>query len=388
MAISRDYTNELNALKKWFPVVAITWARQVWKTTFLIEQFPDYEYFNLESPDTLSMIEQDPGQFLRSKSHIIIDEIQKCPILFSYLLEIVDTRKIMADFIISGSENLLLSEKISQSLAWRAWYLRMNAFSFQELQSQNLLSDDYVQQIFKGFLPIIYDREIDPVRYYNEYIATYLERDVRQIKNVQNLDLFRKFVSLLAGRIWQMINYQSLINDVWIDEKTVKSWISVLEASYITFKLHPYYDNFGKRYIKSPKIYFMDTGLACRLLKISSVEELKNHNMIGNLFENMIIAEIMKQINIHWNWEECYFYRDSNQKEVDLIIDKANTQIPIEIKSSGSYNQDFEKWIKYRKELNSNNPKKHPENWFIIYTGKSIDLWTTKVLNRKEFQYL
>ena len=197
MAINRDYTNELNALKKWFPVVAITWARQVWKTTFLIEQFPDYEYFNLESPDTLSMIEQDPGQFLRSKSHIIIDEIQKCPILFSYLLEIVDTRKIMADFIISGSENLLLSEKISQSLAWRAWYLRMNAFSFQELQSQNLLSDDYVQQIFKGFLPIIYDREIDPVRYYNEYIATYLERDVRQIKNVQNLDLFQSFVLML-----------------------------------------------------------------------------------------------------------------------------------------------------------------------------------------------
>ena len=387
MVIQRSYIDELDELKKWFPVVAVTWARQVWKTTFLREQFPDYEYYNLETPSVLSMVEKDPETFLKQRSHIIIDEIQKCPILFSCLLEIVDERKIMADFIISWSENLLLSEKISQSLAGRAWYLRMNPFSFQELQNNNLLSDDYVEQIFKWFLPIIYDRGINPIRYYDEYIATYLERDVRQIKNIQDLDLFRKFIALLAGRIGQMVNYQSLSDDVWVEQKTIKRWISILEASYLTFKLHPYYDNFWKRYIKSPKIYFMDTGLACRLLKINSVEELRNNSMIWNLFENMIVAEIVKQININWTLEECYFYRDSNQKEVDLIIDKANSQIPIEIKSSGSYNRDFEKWINYWKELNRNNNKKHPEDWFIIYTWKTIDYWDTKIINWKDFKY-
>ena len=387
MSLQRDYIKELNELKRWFPVVAVTGARQVWKTTFLKEQFPEYKYFNLESPDTLSYVESDPWKFLRTNSHIIIDEIQKCPILFDYLLEIVDSRKIMADFIISGSENLLLSEKISQSLAWRAWYLVMNAFSFWELQNNNMLSDDFAEQIFKWFLPVIYDRDISPVRYYDEYIATYLERDVRQIKEVQNLDLFRKFVALLAGRIGQMINYQSLSDDVWVDERTIKRWISILEASYLTVKLQPYYENFWKRYIKSPKIYFMDTGLACRLLKIGSVEELRNHHMIGNLFENMIVAEIIKQLNINWYWEECYFYRDSNQKEVDLIIDKANSQIPIEIKSSGTYNKDFEKWIRYWKELNRNNDKKHPEAWFVIYTWKTTDYWDTKIINWRNFRY-
>ena len=387
MVIKRDYTTELNELKKGFPIIALTGARQVGKTTFLKEQFPEYEYYNLETPSTLSMIERDPETFLRNKSHIILDEVQKCPLIFSCLLEIVDDRKIMADFILSGSENLLLSEKISQSLAGRAGYLRMNPFSFQELQNQNLLSDDFCEQIFKGFLPTIYDRAMSPIKYYDQYIATYLERDVRQIKNVQNLDTFRKFVSLLAGRIGQMINYQSLVNDIWIDEKTVKSWISILEASFLVFKLYPYYENFGKRYIKSPKIYFMDTGLACRLLRINSVEELRNNTMIGNLFENMIVAEIKKQLNILWYGEECYFYRDSHQKEVDIIIDKANTQIPIEIKSSGTYSKDFEKGISYWKELNKNNQKKQPEKWWIIYTGKSIDLWDINVINWKDFRY-
>lgn len=385
MIITRKYLERLNVLRKWFPVVAITWARQVWKTTFLKEQFPDYKYYNLESPDTLEEVENDPWRFLKTQSHIIIDEIQKCPILFSYLLEIVDTRKVMADFIISWSENLLLSEKISQSLAWRVWYIKMDAFSFWELSDAKLLSQDFIEQIFKGFLPIIYDREIPPVEYYNQYISTYLERDVRQIKEVHDLDLFRKFVSLLAWRIGQMINYQSLSDDVWVDQRTIKKWISILEASYLTFKLHPYYDDFGKRYIKSPKIYFMDTWLACRLLRINSVEELRNHNMIGNLFENMIVAEIKKQINIYGHSEECYFYRDSHQKEVDLIIDKANTQIPIEIKSSSTYHKDFEKWINYWKELNQTNQKKHPEEWYVIYTWDTKGRWITKIMNWKEF---
>lgn len=387
MGFNRDYLNRLNGIRNGFPVIGIVWARQVWKTTFLKEQFPDYKYFNLESPETLSEVEKNPWWFLRDNSHIIIDEIQKCPILFSYLLEIVDTRQVMSDFIISGSENLILSEKISQSLAWRVWYIKMEPFSFSELQKYNLLSNSFVEQIFKWFMPVIYDREISIIDYYDWYIATYLERDVRQIKAVHDLNLFRKFVSLLAGRVGQMINYQSLAGDVWVDEKTIKSWISILEASYIIFTLQPYYENFWKRYIKSPKIYFTDTWVVCRLLWIKSPEELKNHYIIWNLFENMMVSEIRKQINILGTREKTFFYRDSNQKEIDLIIDKALTQIPIEIKSGGTYSKDFSKWIKYWYDLNRNNPSKKSEDGYIIYTWDTIDWSEIKVINWKEFQY-
>ena len=388
MSLQRDYLKELNDIKNGFPIIGVVWARQVGKTTFLKEQFPNYKYFNLESPEVLSDIVNNTWWFLRENSHIIIDEIQKHPIIFNYLLEIVDTRQIMADFIISGSENLILSEKISQSLAWRVWYIKMEPFSFSELQKYNLLSDDFVEQIFKWFMPIIYDRDISPIKYYEQYIATYIERDVRQIKDIQNLWLFHKFLTLLAGRIGQMINYQSLANDVWVEEKTIKRWLSVLEASYIVYTLCPYYENFGKRYIKSPKIYFTDTWVACRLLWIKSTEELKNSYMIWNLFENMIVSEIRKQINILWTRDGTFFYRDSHQKEIDLIIDKALTQIPIEIKSSGTYSTDFAKWIKYRKELNRWNIKKHPEKWYIIYTWQ--DMWHDEdfdIINWKNFQY-
>ena len=293
----------------------------------------------------------------------------------------------MADFIISGSENLILSEKISQSLAWRVWYIKMDPFSFSELQKYDLLSNNFVEQIFKWFMPVVYDREISVVDYYDWYIATYLERDVRQIKEIHNLNLFRKFVSLLAGRVGQIINYRSLADDVWVDEKTIKKRISILEASYIVFTLQPYYENFWKRYIKSPKIYFTDTWLVCRLLWIRSPEELKNHYNIWSLFENMMVSEIRKQINILGTKENVFFYRDSNRREVDLIIDKALTQIPIEIKSSGSYSKNFSEWIKYWFDITRYNQKKKTGDGYIIYTWDTVNWQDIKVVNRKEFQY-
>ena len=371
MNIQRDYLDRLENLKKIFPIIAVIWARQVWKTTFLKEQFKDYEYYNLESPATLELVKKDPEGFLKQRSHIIIDEIQKCPILFSCFLEIVDSRDELADFIISWSENLLLSEKISQSLAWRVWYLNMEAFSFSELSKNNLLADDFVEQMFKWFLPRIYDKQADPVEYYDQYIATYLERDVRQIKSVHDLWLFQKFIALLAGRIGQMINYTSLADDVWVEKTTITRWISILEASYLAIELHPYYENFGKRYIKSPKIYFTDTWLASRLLWINSVEELRKHHIVWNLFENMMVMETIKQINIRWTKERIYFYRDSKQNEVDVIIDKANSQIPIEIKSGSSFSRDYAKWINYWYKLNENNTNKKPDEGIIIYTWDS-----------------
>lgn len=241
----------------------------------------------------------------------------------------------------------------------------MDPFSFSEIQNANLLSNSPIDQIFKGFFPTLYDREISPVDYYDDYIATYVERDVRQIRDVQNLDLFRKFLALLAGRIGQMVNYVSLSNDVGVEIKTIKRWLSILEASYLIFQLQPYYENFGKRYIKSPKIYFTDTGLVCRLLGIRSSEELKTHYLLGNLFENMMVSEIKKQMNITGHRHNLFFYRDSNQHEVDVIIDYALTQIPIEIKSSSTYSQEFSKGIKY---WNSLPHQKKQESGLIIYT--------------------
>lgn len=305
----------------------------------------------METPATLQQVKNDPLKFLQSKSHLIIDEIQKYPELFSYLQEIVDTRGEMDDFIISGSENLLLSEKISQSLAGRVCYLKMNGFSLSELANLNLLSNNLTEQMFKGFMPAIYDRNANPVVYYESYIATYLERDVKQISEVHNLSLFHKFCCLLAGRIGQLVNYTSLANDVGVDAKTIVNWISILEASFLIFQLHPYYENVGKRLIKASKIYFTDTGLVCRLLDIKTEKELENFYIYGNLFENMIIIDTLKQLNLQGNRENIYFYRDSNQKEVDLIIENSLTQIPIEIKSSSTYAQDFSKGIKYWKGL-------------------------------------
>ena len=383
MNIQRTYLDKLNAIKTGFPIIWVVGARQVGKTTFLKEQFPDYQYYNLETPITLMKIKQDPLNFLQNNSHIIIDEIQRCPELFSYLQEIVDTRKEMADFIISWSENLILSEKISQSLAWRVWYIEMNPFLFSELQDVNLLPNTLYDQIFKGFFPTLYDREIAPDDYYDGYIATYIERDVRQIKDIKNLDLFRNFLALLAWRIGQMVNYVSLCNDLGVEVKTLKSWISILEASYLVFQLHPYYENFGKRFIKSPKIYFTDTGLVCRLLWIKSAEELKTHYLLWNLFENMVVSELKKQMNILWYRNNLYFYRDSNQNEVDVIVDYALKQIPIEIKSSSTFSQEFSKGIKY---WNSLPHKKQQENGLIIYTGDDFEMTDYHLVNRINYQ--
>jgi predicted AAA+ superfamily ATPase len=295
--IKREIENQIKILSKVFPVIAITGAIQTGKTTFLKYFFKKYKYYNLETPSTLTSVEADPKAFIHQQNHIIIDEIQRFPALISYIQEVADERKEMADFIVSGSENLIISEKISQTLAGRVGYVKMYPFSFSELMSIDKLDINSDKQIFNGFMPALYDRNIPPVVYYDQYIMTYLERDLRQLSSVHNLNLFRKFLALLAGRIGQLSNFTSLANDVGVDVKTIERWISILEASYLIFQLQPYYENYGKRFIKSSKIYFSDTGLACRLLGINSVKELKNHYLVGNLFENMIVINLLKELN-------------------------------------------------------------------------------------------
>ena len=369
--IKRAITTRIESLKNQFPVLAVTGPRQSGKTTILKEMFPDYAYFNLENPETLLKIESDPASFIREHQHkVIIDEVQRIPELLSYIQVTVDETKKLGSFIISGSENLLLSEKINQSLAGRAAYISLYPLSNQELEAEKLLKPSIYEQIFTGSYPFLYSHDIETIGYYDQYIATYAERDLKQISNVVNLSQFRKFFALLAGRVGQLVNLTNLANDTGVSVTTIENWISILEASYLVFRLQPHFKNFGKRYIKSPKIYFTDTGLACRLLSIYSPEELKSHYLIGGLFENMIVMEVMKQFSNYDLPGKLFFFRDSNGQEVDLVIDQGLKQIPIEIKSSGTFNTDFYKGLNYWRSLTASSKETSTEHGYAIYAGE------------------
>lgn len=369
MLIERQIKNKIIELCKSFPVLGIIGPRQSGKTTLLRELFPNYKYYNLESPDQLAIVENDPATFIKTQNNIIIDEVQRYPDIFSYIQAEVDEREQMGDFLISGSENLLLSQKISQSLAGRAAYSTLLPLSINELESSMQAKPNYYEQILKGFYPAIYSRKVKPSIYYNQYISTYVERDLRNISSISNLSLFRKFMALLAGRIGQVVNYSSLSNDVGVTANTIEHWISILEACYIVIRLQPFYNSFGKRYIKSPKIYFTDTGLACNLLGINKVDELVNHYLIGGLFENLCIMEIQKHIENSFSTSKLYYYRDSNGNEVDLIIDDGIDQTPVEIKSSGTFSKSFLSGLEYWKKINPNS-----KNSYVIYSGDSKEL--------------
>ncbi|NCS86274.1 MAG: AAA family ATPase [Candidatus Pacebacteria bacterium CG_4_10_14_3_um_filter_34_15] len=369
--IKRLITSQIDRLRKKFPVIVVTGPRQSGKTTLIKKIFPDHQYFNLENPETLGIIENDPAGFINANTQkIIIDEVQRVPGLLSYIQAVVDEQQIMGNFILSGSENLLLSERVNQSLAGRAAYINLLPLSLEELKTHAEVTDKIYAQILTGFYPAIYDKDIKPNDYYDQYIATYVERDLKQISNITNLSLFRKFLALLAGRIGQLVNLSSLANDVGVAVNTIESWISILEASYLVFRLQPYYENYGKRYIKSSKIYFTDTGLACRLLGLTAPTEVSKHYLVGGLFENFIIVELKKYILNHSKSAKLYFYRDSNGNEVDLIIDGGLFQIPVEIKSGATFSTEFLKGLEYWSRLKNDqlNTKKALPG-FVIYNG-------------------
>jgi predicted AAA+ superfamily ATPase len=272
----------------------------------------------------------------------------------------------MGSYIISGSENLLLSAKISQSLAGRAVYITLPTLTNAELAAANYQFDLY-EIIFTGFYPAVYNRNLEPPMYYNEYIATYIERDVRQIKNISNLYLFREFIRLLAGRIGQPLNAASLSNDVGVSAKTIKEWVSVLEASYIIFLLPPYFQNIGKQVTKMPKVFFYDTGLLCRLLGLSNAGELQTHYLTGSIFENFVIADIQKELMNRKSTDLLYFFREKNDHEVDLLIKRGMRFIPVEIKKAASFSSDFTRGLNYWKSLDC----AANETPLIVYTGET-----------------
>lgn len=324
-----------------FPIVSINGPRQSGKTTLLREFFQEYKYYNLERLDLRQMIMSDPIGFLNSAGDkVIFDEAQNLPELFSYIQVISDERKINGQFILSGSQSFLLNKKISQSLAGRVNINILLPFDLTEIK--NYMSSEYLQLMYNGFYPRILIHQIDPQDYYPSYLQTYIERDIRTLKAIENLNTFTKFLIICAGRVGQVINLTSLANDTGISVNTVKSWLSLLEASFIIFFLKPYHNNFNKRIIKAPKLYFYDTGLICSLLRIPNKESIRNFPLYGALFENFIIGDLVKQSYHSGKQPNLFYYKESNGKEIDCIIEKSFDEIiALEIKGGETFNRDY-----------------------------------------------
>lgn len=379
MNITRDIQKEIKKTATKIGVILIVGPRQSGKTTLAKMMFPNHTYYNLEDFKLRERIAEDPKSFIDGHSGgIILDEIQKYPELFSYIQINIDEFFKPSKFILTGSENLLLSENVSQSLAGRVAIFSLLPLSIDELTNSNNLRKDYLEQILYGFYPRIYSQSLEPKYIYPDYISTYIERDVRQIKNIGDLNNFQRFLQLLAGRTGQVLNLSSISNDVGVSYKTIESWISILESTYIAFSLQPYYENFGKRIIKSPKIYFYDTGLLCYLLGIDSVKELSTHPIIGGIFENLIIADIRKQLFNNRSSSQLYFWRDSAKNEIDLLIKNGSKFYPIEIKAGASFNTDYLKGIKIWNDL-----KKEKSQSYLIYNGENDKVADTNMLNWK-----
>lgn len=370
--IDRELSAIISKLRKQFPVITLTGPRQSGKTTMLKSIYTDLPYASLEDIDIRNEAIKDPRGFLNNfPEGAVLDEIQRTPDLFSYIQGIVDQNK-DAHFVLSGSQNFLLLENISQTLAGRAAILKLLPFSISELYNDNLVPDAYEELIFTGLYPGIYDREIDPEFFYPSYISTYIERDVRQIKNIENLNRFSNFLQLCAGRTGQVVNLNSLATDAGISPNTAKSWLSILEASFIIYFLQPYYQNYNKRIIKSPKLYFYDTGLACSLLGINSVNQVKTFHSKGSLFENLIITDLIKS-RLHKGVNpKFYYWQNKNKQEIDLIIDTPEGPIPYEIKSGMTMSANYFANLKYWQKLSG----EKPENLNVIYGG-DVELKTS-----------
>lgn len=365
--IKRKLEKKIGEMIKSFPVVAVIGPRQSGKTTLVRNYFDDFEYRNLEEPDTRLFALEDPRAFLETnKKGIIIDEAQRAPEIFSYIQTIADSTKNKTKFILSGSHNFLLHNQIAQSLAGRVAILTLLPFSFVELNNKYLIND-INEYIYKGFYPPIYDKKIKPEDWYPNYIQTYIEKDVRLIKNITDLNNFTLFVRLCAGRIGQILNLTSLANETGISVNTAKSWLSILEASYIIFMLQPHHQNFNKRLIKMPKLYFYDTGLACSLLRIENSEQLKTYHQTGSLFENLILSDIIKQRYNDGKRNNLFFWRDKTGNEIDCILDYGLNKKIIEIKSGKTISSHWLKSLEYYLSISTESDKQIES--FCIYGG-------------------
>lgn len=367
--ISRSLKITLTRFAK-FPVVGVFGPRQSGKTTLVKDHFKNHVYLNFEDPDTRDLATNDPRGFLRlyeNQHGIILDEFQYVPQILSYIQIESDEKNRPGYFVLTGSQNFLMNQAVTQSLAGRIGILTLLPLSVFELQDNNLLSNDINEILLKGSYPRVYTENFAPDDFYPSYIHSYVERDVRLLVNVENLRTFRKFMQLCASRVGQLLNISDLAMNCGVNQKTIERWLSILEASYILYLMAPYHESYTKRVIKTPKLFFYDTGLACSLLGIKTVEELALSTWKGHLFESFIISDFYKQFYNAGTQPSLYFWRDKNGSiEVDCLVARAGTLFPIEIKSTETVRSDLfdslEKWH----ELTQTDAT----NSYLVYAGE------------------
>ena len=366
---SRDISSQLLDSVAQYPVITLLGPRQSGKTTLVKALFKNFDYYSLEDPDIRELASEDPRGFLnQNDNHLILDEVQRVPKLTSYLQSIVDQPDSSQKFILTGSNSTLLTDSITQTLAGRTELFTLHPLSVREISRHNpdLKLNDY---LFNGGYPRIYNAELNPTKWLKSYFQLYVEKDIRLISNITNLDLFEKFMKLVAGRAGQLVNASSLANEVGVSSPTITSWISALKSTFICFSLQPHFKNFTKRTVKTPKLYFYDTGLLCYLLGINDKSQLDTHPLRGNIFENFIISEMIKNKTNGGEALNYYFWRDQKGHEIDLIEDKSNHLFPVEIKMSSTFNAAFIKSIEYLNELQKPSLSDPNIRGEIIYTG-------------------
>ncbi len=349
-----------------FRALCITGPRQSGKTTLSKLLFKDKPYINFENPSIQKDAEENPEAFLkRFVKGAVFDEVQRVPHIFRYLQEILDNNNKRGQYILTGSNNFLLQEQVSQSLAGRAGYLSLLPFSYAELVNAKLNKDDVNKHILSGGYPEIWNEDLVADKWLSSYLQTYVQRDVRLLKNISNLATFSRFIYLCANYAGQILNRDDLARQTGVDTKTILSWLGLLENSYIAYTLQPWYNNMNKRIVKSPKLFFYDTGLLCHLLGIKTLTALKSNSLYGSIFENWVITEIKKNNFNNGINGGLYYFRDSLGNEVDLILENGDLPIGIEIKSSAKFNTEMLRGLKYWQ-------KQQPKsNSILFYAGKS-----------------
>jgi predicted AAA+ superfamily ATPase len=369
--IKRDLENQVIKAASQFPVVTITGPRQSGKSTLCKKLFPEYGYVNLEAPDIRRFAVQDPRGFLHQfKEGAILDEIQRCPELPSYLQVMVDEDRIKGKWILTGSQNLTLLESISQSLAGRTAVLHLLPLSYNEVQRFEQYDIGINKVMLIGGYPAILDQKVSPADWHSSYVATYIERDIRNISKITDLAVFQRFVELCAGRTGQLLNLSSLAVDAGVSQPTAKAWINVLETSFIIFRLPPFFGNLRKRIVKMPKLFFYDSGLVCWLLGIRSAEQLISHPLRGAIFETWAISEILKHRANKGVQTGTFFYRDSHGQEIDLVIDNGVQFTLIEAKAGQTISEDtLKSSLKYGNVVGKTKPTKT----IVVYGGEMLN---------------
>lgn len=365
ITVKRSALKQAARLGKKFPALAITGPRQSGKTTLAKILFPSKPYVSLENADTRQQALADPRAFLnRYKKGAILDEVQRAPELFSYLQQVLDETKSKGLFILTGSNQFLLQENISQTLAGRVAYIELLPFDYSEITLITKKQLSLNKVMLTGGYPAIYNRKLKPAEWFSNYIRTYIDRDVRQIKNIGKISTFNKFLKLCASRTGQLLNMSSLSVESGVDNKTVQSWLSVLQSSYVIHLLQPHHVNYNKRLVKMPKLFFYDTGLLCALLEISSEKMLELHPMRGSIFENYVINELVKGRYNKGLQSNLYFWRDNKGIEIDILEQDGNKLKPMEVKSGMTIQDSFFKNLTYWNKLTGKKGGR------LIYAGK------------------